>query len=169
MTKILILCSRDTQKDSSGCQTLSELSSDDSSCYVYKAFIKKKKKSVGIITDPQLAIFNLLLVLVQSILNTAMKYSGMLILGRKTCNLTWMAFLTQSFYSSSQTAPRRPRTQFLATQKFFVAPQQFLASRADQLFCQNQKNKSFKMSLDDWNKKNHFLKGKKKKQGGRVV
>lgn len=89
MTKILVLCSRDTQKDSSGCQTLSELSSDDSSCYVYKAFIKKKKKkSVGIITDPQLAIFNLLLVLVQSILNTAMKYSGMLILGRKTCNLT---------------------------------------------------------------------------------
>lgn len=131
-----------------------------------KLSLKKKKKSVGIITDPQLAIFNLLLVLVQSILNTAMKYSGMLILGRKTCNLTWMAFLTQSFYSSSQTAPRRPRTQFLATQKFFVAPQQFLASRADQLFCQNQKNKSFKMSLDDWNKKNHFLKGKKKKCRG---
>lgn len=77
-----------------------------------------------------------------------------------------MAFLTQSFYSSSQTAPRRPQTQFLATQKFFVAPQQFLASRADQLFCQNQKNKSFKMSLDDWNKKNHFLKGKKKNAGG---
>lgn len=45
MTKILVLCSRDTQKDSSGCQTLSELSSDDSSCYVYKAFIKKKKVS----------------------------------------------------------------------------------------------------------------------------
>lgn len=83
-----------------------------------------------------------------------------------------MAFLTQSFYSSSQTAPRWPQIEFLATQKFFVAPQQLLASRADQLFCQNQKNKSFKMSLDDWNKKNHFLKEgkkKKKKQGGRVV
>lgn len=138
----------------------------------FKKKKRRKKKSDGIITDPQLAIFNLLLVLVQSILNTAMKYSGMLILGRKTCNLTWMAFLTLSFYSSSQTAPRWPQTQFLATQKFFVAPQQFLASCADQLFCQNQKNKSFKMSLDDWNKKNHFLgekKGEKKSRGGRVV
>lgn len=86
MTKIRFLCSTDTQKDSSGCQTLSELSSDDSACYVYKAFIKKK--SVGITTDPQLAIFNLLLFLVQSVLNTAIKYSGMLILGRKTCNFT---------------------------------------------------------------------------------
>lgn len=97
--------------------------------------------------------------------HSAIKYSGMLILGRKTCNLTWMAFLTQNFYSSSQSAPRWPRIQFLARQKFFVAPCPFLTSCADQLFCQNKKSKSFKMSLDEWNKTNPFLK-KKKREGG---
>lgn len=68
MTKIHFLCSRDVQKDFSGCQTLSELSSDDSPCYVYKPFIKNK--SLGIITDPQLAILNSLLFLIENILNT---------------------------------------------------------------------------------------------------
>lgn len=69
---------------------------------------------------------------------------------------------TKSFYSTSQSAPRWrwPLIKFPAEQKSFVAPCRSLASCADQLVCQNEKNKSFRMSLDECNKKNHILKNK---------
>lgn len=120
-----------------------------------KLSLKKKKKSVGIITDPQLAIFNLLLFLVQSILNALQFWYANFGEENVQLNLNGLPY-TKTFYSRSQSAPRWPQIQFLARQKFFVAPHQFFASCADQLFCQNKKNKSFKTSFDECNRKNHF-------------
>jgi len=61
-----------------------------------QSFHLKKKKSVGIITDPPVSNLQPTVIsYTKYSQHSAIKYSGMLILGRKTCNATWMAFLTQ--------------------------------------------------------------------------